>query len=101
MNNKTNEEEKTLLFYKREYTETIDWIDQYLESKIFMMDTDVFIVRDPDFFLGDYCPIIDWYVLTDFPKEEREEMRSNGCKIYRVSVKELLQETQDWLENFK
>ena len=28
MNNKTNEEEKTLLFYKREYAETID-LSQY------------------------------------------------------------------------
>lgn len=38
------------------------------------MDTDVFIVRDPDFYLGAYCPIIDWYVLSDFPKGDREDM---------------------------
>ena len=95
------EEEKTLLFYKREYTETIDWIDQYLKLKIFMMDTDIFIVRDPDFYLGDYCPVIDWYVLTDFPKGEREEMKADGYKINLVKVEELLRETQEWLDNFK
>ena len=94
-------EEKNLFFYKREYAETTDWIERYLQSKIFMMDTDVFIVRHPDFLLGDYCPIIDWYVLTDFPKGEREEMKADGYKINLVKVEELLRETQEWLDNFK
>ena len=43
-----------------EYLGTIKWINEYLLSRIFMLDTDIIIVRHPDNVLNDYLPILDW-----------------------------------------
>ena len=68
-----------------------------IQRKLFTLQTDFFIVRDPNYQIEEYCPIIDLYYLTDFPKIEREEYRNLQCKIQRVSIGEIIEEVDWWL----
>ncbi len=89
------DKEKVLL--RLDYQIISESLKEDLQRKLFTLQTDFFIVRDPNYQIEEYCPIIDLYYLTDFPKIEREEYRNLQCKIQRVSIGGIIEEVDWWL----